>query len=119
MLEYDINGKRYQFNAGFSFIKNSNERKQDQAGNNIGLLWCMAGIVDRDVERLRDVLLDMNSGRTPRVTEKEIEEWLEAHEDIEKVFTEVADFFGKANCTREQWNKLLVLVKLAKETKRV
>lgn len=118
MLEYDINGKRYQFNAGFAFIKAANSRKQDASGKDVGLLWSMAGVVDRDIERLRDVLMDMNTGREPRLTEAELEAWLESHEDLDKVFVEVSDFFENANCTKEPWKKLSALVELAKATKR-
>lgn len=118
MLEYDIDGKRYQFNAGFAFIRAANSRKQDAAGKDVGLLWCMAGVVDRDVERLRDVLMDMNTGREPRLTEAELETWLENHDDLDGVFDAVANFFENANCTREPWRKLSALVELAKATKR-
>ena len=118
MLEYTINNTVYKFNAGFAFIRAIQPVKKDAAGGDQGLMWTMAGVMDRDPERLRDALLAMNTGQEPRITQDDLEAWLEQHEDLEKVFVEVSDFFGRANCTTSTWSRLQAVVTLANAAKK-
>lgn len=117
MLEYTINSETYQFNAGFAFLREIEKAHTDAAGKDNGLLWTMAGVVDRDPERLRDALLAMNTGQTPRIDRETLEHWIEDHEDLESVFSDVESFFGNANCTKTAWNRLQLIVRVAKAAK--
>ena len=118
MLEYTISGEVYSFNAGFNFIREAQALRKNESGEPVGLVWCMAGIEDRNPERLRDALLAMNVGLTPRVTQEKLEGWIEDHTDIDTVYDEVADFFGHANCTKEAWKRFQSLVQLARPKKK-
>lgn len=117
MLEYKIGSETYQFNAGFAFLREIEKSHTDAAGKDNGLIWTMAGVVDRDPERLRDALLAMNVGQTPRIDRETLEHWLEDHEDLESVFSDAESFFEAANCTKIAWNRLQLLVRVAKAAK--
>lgn len=117
MLEYTIDGKTYQFNAGFAFLREIDKAHADTAGKDNGLIWTMAGVVDRDPERLRDALLAMNTGQNPRIDRETLERWIETHEALDDVFVDVESFFEHANCTKVAWARLMLLVRVAKAAK--
>lgn len=117
MLEYTIGGETYQFNAGFGFLREADSLRIGEDGKPNGVLWCMAGIMDREPERLRDTLLAMNKGLTPRIDAGKLEKWLESHENIEGVYEDVVRFFEGANCTRTKWQKMQTFLQLASAAK--
>ena len=61
----------------------------------------MAQVMSDDVEALCEVLMIANKGETPRLNQKDLYAFIEDEDtDIEAVFAEVIDFFGKANATK-------------------
>lgn len=106
VLEYEINGKVYQFKASFKFLHEVNSKvkvevaefKQSQQK---GLVWLVANMIDGDVDALVDTLFAMNIGQSPRVTKTDLESFIEDHSDIDSVFEEVLNFLFKANVCKK------------------
>ena len=106
MMELTINGQVYQFNAGIGFMRKMNQRASvNYEGTNLkrdtGLAYLVADLMDGDIETLLLTLDAMNEGKDPRLTRKQIEDFLEdENTDIDKVFQDVLDFLKKSNCTK-------------------
>ena len=111
-FELIMNGQPYAFNFGMGFLKEINSKAVSKVPNsnysiNTGLKFIMAQVIDRDVEALCDVLMVANRGETPRLNVKELYAFIEdENTDIEAVFDEVIDFFGKANATKTTYKEL-------------
>lgn len=105
-MELTIGDKVYQFTFGIGFLKEINKSAaipMDSAGNkrNVGLMYCVGSLVDRDVEELVKVLDFANKGQTPRITEKAINDYIDNEcEDIEELFNKVLDFLSKSNACK-------------------
>lgn len=113
MFELTINGQVYQFRFGFGFLKEINKQVSVPVKNmpgvsqNVGLRWAIARIMDGDLEALVEVLDVANKGQNPRLTRGTLEAYVEdASTDIDQLFTDVLDFFGKSNCTRNPLEEL-------------
>lgn len=106
MMELTINGQVYQFNAGIGFMRKMNQRASvNYEGTSLkrdtGLTYLVADLMDGDIETLILTLDAMNEGKDPRLTRKQIEDFLEdENTDIDKVFQDVLDFLKKSNCTK-------------------
>lgn len=113
MLKLEINGTEYSFNAGFGFLKNINKTHastQNGEKQYDGLALKIIGIkYDNNIEDLRDVLLEMNAGQTPRLTKDELEGYLENSEDVDSLYDTVIDFLSTANCTKSTAKRALEL----------
>lgn len=108
MFEITIKDKTYQFNFGFGFLKEINKSVTvDVDGlkdvkKNIGLRYKLAQLLDYDTEALVDILLAANKGLNPRVTQNELELYIDSEDtDIDKVFEDVWDFLRSANATKK------------------
>lgn len=107
MLELTINDKVYQFRFGMGFMREINKTLTQTASDNknakknIGAQWKIAGIIDKDVEDLSEVLLIANKTETPRVTQKELDIYFDDdNTDINALFDTVLDFLENANATK-------------------
>ena len=103
VMELEINGSVYRFKAGFAFIREVEPLKtqvQNGVRQDVGLNFVLAGIYDGDVESLRIALDKMNKGETPRITQAQLEEYIEECDDIEKLFKDTMDFLSNANCLK-------------------
>lgn len=111
-FEIEMNGTMYAFNFGMGFLKAINSRATEKVPNsnysvNVGAKYLMAQVMSDDVEALCDVLMTANKGETPRLTQKELESYIEDEStDIEALFAQVVDFFGKANATKMVYKEL-------------
>lgn len=115
VMELEINEKVYAFKAGFAFIREVDPlRKQKRNGieENVGLNVLIGGLLDKNADDLLTALIAMNKGQEPRVTKKELEEYIEEYDDIESLFGQVIDFLSDANCTKA---KTLQLAELYQE----
>ena len=73
----------------------------------VGLAMMIGNIVEGDVMALRDALVLMNEGMTPRATEAIVNEYIEdENTDIESLFEKVIDFFKMSNCTKKTVQKV-------------
>ena len=105
-FEIEMNGTAYSFNFGMGFLKAINAKASEKVANsnyrvNTGAKYIMAQVMSDDVEALCDVLMIANKGETPRLTQDELYKFIESEDtDIEAVFAQVLDFFGKANATK-------------------
>lgn len=106
ILEYEIDGKMYQFKASFGFLHEVNSKikvevSEFKATQQKGLVWLVANMIDGDADALVTTLFNMNLGMSPRVTKAALEKFLEDHEDIEAVFDEVLSFLFDANVCKK------------------
>lgn len=120
-FEIEMNGTMYAFNFGMGFLKAINSRATEKVPNsnysvNVGAKYLMAQVMSDDVEALCDVLMTANKGETPRLTQKELETYIEDETtDIEALFKQVVDFFGKANATKMIYKELQSLTEMEKK----
>ena len=120
-LELEMNGTMYAFNFGIGCLKAINSRATEKVPNsnysvNVGAKYLMAQVMSDDVEALCDVLMTANKGETPRLTQKELESYIEDETtDIEALFAQVVDFFGKANATKMVYKELQSLTEMEKK----
>ncbi|MBQ1569847.1 MAG: hypothetical protein IIZ78_01885 [Clostridiales bacterium] len=120
-FEIEMNGTMYAFNFGMGFLKAINSRATEKVPNsnysvNVGAKYLMAQVMSDDVEALCDVLMTANKGETPRLTQKELETYIEDETtDIEALFAQVVDFFGKANATKMIYKELQSLTEMEKK----
>ena len=111
-FEIEMNGTPYAFNFGMGFLKAINSRATEKVPNsnysvNVGAKYLMAQVMSDDVEALCDVLMTANKGENPRLTQKELETYIEDETtDIEALFAQVVDFFGKANATKMVYKEI-------------
>ena len=111
-FEIEMNGTMYAFNFGMGFLKAINSRATEKVPNsnytvNVGAKYLMAQVMSDDVEALCDVLMTANKGENPRLTQKELETYIEDETtDIEALFAQVVDFFGKANATKMVYKEI-------------
>lgn len=120
-FEIEMNGTMYAFNFGMGFLKAINSRATEKVPNsnysvNVGAKYLMAQVMSDDVEALCDVLMTANKGENPRLTQKELESYIEDETtDIEALFAQVVDFFGKANATKMVYKELQSLTEMEKK----
>ena len=120
-FEIEMNGTPYAFNFGMGFLKAINARATEKVPNsnysvNVGAKYLMAQVMSDDVEALCDVLMTANKGENPRLTQKELETYIEDEStDIEALFAQVVDFFGKANATKMVYKELQSLTEIEKK----
>lgn len=107
MFEIEIKDKMYQFNFGLGFMREVQPKVQGRPDQNgvspdIGLGYMVARIMDRDCITLSDALLIANKGFTPRLSQKDLDTYLEDKStDIDKVFDDVMGFLKTANATKK------------------
>lgn len=111
-FEIAMNGQPYAFNFGMGFLKEINAKATTKVnGSNYtiknGAKFVIAQVIDRDVEMLAEVLMIANKGETPRLNINTLYSFIEDEStDIDKVFDDVIDFFGKANATKTIYNEM-------------
>lgn len=114
-FEIEMNGTAYSFNFGMGFLKTINALASEKVPNsnytvNTGAKYIIAQVMSDDVEALCEVLLTANKGETPRLTQNELYKFIESEDtDIEALFAQVVDFFGKANATKLLYKELKAL----------
>ena len=108
MFEITINDKVYSFNFGFGFMREVDPKVTKEIDGvkgkvqNMGVQYAIAGILDGDVYELINVLDAANKSFDPRITRKELEEYIENEDtDIDRLFADVVGFFERANCTKK------------------
>lgn len=119
MLELTINNQVFKFKFGLGFMREMN-KKQKKTENGvtkeIGLQMGIAGIIDGDVEDLIEILDISNKTEEPRITRKQIEEFIEDEEtDIDEVFARVLDFLKSSNVTKKKTAQLLEMLEEQKK----
>ena len=114
MFELTINDTVYQFNFGMGFMREIDPTVTKPIEGihgkvqNLGLQYAIAGIIDGDVNALGDVLIRANKGNEPRLTQKELDRFIEDSDtDLDTLFDDVLGFLKKANVTKKTVNALL------------
>ena len=117
MFELTINEKVYQFKFGMGFLRELDPTVTKPVEGvkgkeqHLGVQYAVAGIIDGDVMALCDVLVRANKGFEPRVTQKEIEAYIEDdNTDIDALFADVLGFLKNANATKKITMNLLEAV---------
>lgn len=113
MFELTINEKVYQFNFGIGFRRELDPkvtRKIDGVNGRVeqlGVQFVIAGIMDGEVEDIIAALDTANKGYEPRITRKELENYIEsADTDIDELCERLLDFLKQANATKKTVAKL-------------
>ena len=122
MFELTINETVYQFNFGMGFLREIDPTVTKPIDDgvkgkvqNLGLRYAVGALVDNDPEALVDVLLRANKGCTPRLTQKEIESYIEnENTDLDALFEEVLGFLKTANVTKKTTATMLEAVEAEK-----
>ena len=121
MFELTIRNQVYQFNFGMGFLREINKLYGTpvdgipDAKKNVGLRFILAGLFDGDLEDLTKILLVANKAQSPRLTEKELDYYIDIEcEDVEALFAEVIDFLKNVNATKKT---MVELQKMADEEK--
>ena len=117
MFELTINDKTYQFNFGMGFLREIDPTVTKPIDGikgkvqNLGLQYAVAGIIDKDVMTLADVLVRANKGFQPRLTLNEIEAYIEDEStDIDGLFDDLLVFLKSANVTKNTTQTMIEAV---------
>lgn len=107
-MELTIGGTVYQFKFGMGFLKSINKEYTTSvegvpgAKKEVGLRYAVINLMDGDIKTLIHVLDLGNAGFSPRITVKDIEEYIDDEDtDIDALFDQVLDFLGRANATKK------------------
>lgn len=121
MFELTINNTVYEFNFGMGFMRELDPTVTKPIEGvkgkvqNLGVQYAIAGIIDGDVEALGDVLVRANKGFNPRLTQKDVDAFIEdAETDLDEVFNTVLGFLKSANVTKKITSALLETVEREK-----
>lgn len=108
MFELTINNTVYEFNFGMGFMRELDPTVTKPIEGvkgkvqNLGVQYAIAGIIDGDVEALGDVLIRGNKGFNPRLTQKDVDAFIEDTEtNLDEVFEAVLGFLKSANVTKK------------------
>lgn len=108
MFELTINNTVYEFNFGMGFMRELDPTVTKPIDGikgkvqNLGVQYAIAGIIDGDVEALGDVLIRGNKGFNPRLTQKDVDAFIEdAETNLDEVFEAVLGFLKSANVTKK------------------
>ena len=121
MFELTINEKVYQFKFGMGFLRELDPTVTKPVEGikgkeqHLGVQYAVAGIIDGDVVTLADVLVRANKGLEPRITQREVESYIEdENTDIDALFADVLGFLKNANATKKITLNLLEAVEKEK-----
>ena len=121
MFELTINEKVYQFNFGIGFLKDIDPTITKPIDGvkgkvqNMGLQYAIGGVMDCNIIDIADVLLRANKGYEPRLTQSEVESYLESDcVNIEELSEKLLDFFKSANATKKMTLNLIEVVEKEK-----
>lgn len=119
MFELTIDNKVYQFKFGLGFVREINKKVTKTDANNakqeIGLQYAVAGLIDEDPLALVDILDLANKTEKPRVTRALLDAYIEdEHTDITALFADVLDFFEKSNATKKTVAAIKAMVEAEK-----
>lgn len=121
MFELTINNTVYEFNFGMGFMRELDPTVTKPIEGvkgkvqNLGVQYAIAGVIDGDVEALSDVLIRGNKGFNPRLTQKDVDAFIEdADTNIDEIFETVLGFLKSANVTRKITLNLLKTVEKEK-----
>lgn len=102
-MELEINGKKYSFKFGIKFVRELNK----VAGASIkGMKFGMAlsttlpALQSDDPAALSNILYAANATESPRLTQNEVDEYLDSDADLGKLFKEVIDEITESNATK-------------------
>ena len=121
MFELTINDKVYQFNFGIGFLREIDPTVTKPIDGvkgkvqNMGLQYAIGGVMDCNIIDIADVLLRANKGYEPRLTQTEVENYLESDSvNIEELSEKLLDFFKRSNATKKMTLNLIEVVEKEK-----
>ena len=82
---------------------------------NMGLQYAIGGVMDCNIIDIADVLIRANKGFEPRLTQADVESFLESDStDIEELSERILGFFKSANATKKVTLSLIEVVEKEK-----
>ncbi len=111
LFEITVRETVYQFKFGIGFLRDI-EKTHTQLINGIekevGLTYAVAGLIDRDMVEVANVLNIANKGMNPRITPALIDEYIDNEDtDIEQLCEDVLGFLKRANAMKTRVQALL------------
>lgn len=105
-MKLTINEKEYNFKFGIGFVNEIDKTavvNQNGAKFGIGLEVLVAKLKTWDVLALEDALILANKTEDPKISRKELDEYIENPEtDIEQLFDELIEGLKQSNVTRNK-----------------
>ena len=106
-MELKINGKEYGFKFGIGFVNEMDKRASVSATNGIkfgiGIETLVAKLKTWDVLALFDALILANKTEEPKLSETELEAYIEdENTDIDYLFESVIEGLKQSNVTRKK-----------------
>lgn len=116
MAELEINGKIYPLRFGMGFLRTIDKTVQRETGpgvtEDLGFRVKIAQLVDGSFTALEEVILIANQTEKPRLSLKELDEWMENEDtDLKELYEKVIGFLENSNVCKMQVSQLLALVK--------
>ena len=115
------NEKNSKFNFGIGFLKDIDPTVTKPIDGikgkvqNMGLQYAIGGVMDCNIIDIADVLVRANKGFEPRITQAEVESYLESpNTDIEELSEKLLGFFKTANATKKATLNLIEAVEREK-----
>lgn len=113
MFELTINNEVYEFHFGMLFLRELDKTVSVPVDGmpgtraNVGMRYTIAKVIDGDLTALSEILLLANKGKKPRLTQAELDQYIESEDtDIDKLFEDVINFFERANVSKRVTREL-------------
>ncbi|MTD42463.1 hypothetical protein GIX45_28315 [Erwinia sp. CPCC 100877] len=109
-MELEINGGIYKFVFGFGFVKEMNKRYSVEGNGlkmNAGLDTIIVNLLTSDTETLIETLKVANITEKPRISEKDLIEYVGKDADVDQLFDWVIDGLKESGFTKRKTSKLI------------
>lgn len=119
-MELLINDKTYKFNFGIAFLREldkSAEVERNGIKFGVGLDTAIPFLFENNPIKLEEILLAANKTETPRVSVKDLDEYIENVDDIEKLFNDVIEELQESNVTKLKVKAVKALMEKQEEKK--
>ncbi|MGC6767240.1 tail assembly chaperone [Enterococcus sp. LJL51] len=108
-MELSLNEKTAEFRFGYGFLKEINKRYSIERNGmqlKLGVGAVLSNLLLSDVDTLFEVLLIANMTENPRITVKELEEYVEVN-GVQKLFEDVLEELKKSEFTGIMTRKMI------------
>lgn len=106
MLNMTIGDKDYDVNFGIAFVRELDKKHSEAYGENIkygvGLMVMLSKLLIGDVTALEDIIYAGTCTEGKRPSQKDMDEFIDTHEDIDALFEEVIEELKKSNACKKQ-----------------
>lgn len=111
-----VNSKDYSFRFGVGFIRRMDERyqmKENGVSFGASMETRVPMLLAKDTAALAEILFIANQTETPRLSQNDVDDFIDNADNIEAVFDEVIDELKKSNATKLKMKSLIETLKQA------